>query len=93
MGWFQKRLASADVHVELVLGTRSEGTGLGAGGPDLHDPLVVALSPDPGSGPGARRFRGRHVLEAPGGYGYGVRVRPRSLEAGISPLHEPAVWA
>ena len=75
-------LTPDDVHVELVVGS-----------PDLSDSVVVALAPEPGSGPAPRRFRGRHVLQAPGAYGYGVRVRPRSAEAGVSTLHEPALWA
>ena len=80
-------LSPNDVHVELVLGER---------GQDLHDlaaPQTVRLAPDGAGADGARSFTGRVLLRSAGRLAYGVRVRPRSEEAGLSPLHEPAVWA
>jgi phosphorylase/glycogen(starch) synthase len=91
-------LTPEDVHVEFVLGERPANAGENGALPagsvhDLASPVVVRLAPDGTEENGERRFTGRYDLAVPGGYGYGVRVRPRSEEAGVSPLHEPAVWA
>jgi len=80
-------LAPADVHVELVLGAR------GACSQELEQAQIVRLAPHAAGPDGLRSFTGRHLLRAAGSLAYGVRVRPRSEEAGVSPLHEPAVWA
>jgi starch phosphorylase len=88
-------LSPEDVHVELVLGLRANGAGGEALG-DVHDlpePRVVRLALDAAPDGSVRRYTGRHLFDKPGNYGYGVRVRPRSEDAGVSPLHEPALWA
>jgi starch phosphorylase len=87
-------LVPDDVHVEFVLGERPADEGSATGGVhDLLRPVVVRLADRGPATEGGRRFTGRYDLALPGCYGYGVRVRPRSEEAGLSPLHEPAVWA
>jgi starch phosphorylase len=80
-------LAPADVHVELVVGAR------GSGAEDLEQAQVVRLAPHNAGSDGVRAFTGRYLLRVAGRLAYGVRVRPRSEEAGVSPLHEPAIWA
>lgn len=79
-------LAPADVRVELVLGER------GPGEEDLRDAQRVSLAALPPVA-GVHLFRGGVRLERSGRLAYGVRVRPASEEAGLSPLHEPGLWA
>ncbi|MFM8979358.1 MAG: alpha-glucan family phosphorylase [Planctomycetia bacterium] len=79
-------LAPGDVRVELLLGERSDTD------EDLRAPQCVRLAPA-GGGAGVQLFRGGALLERSGRLAYGVRVRPCSEEAGLSPLHEPGLWA
>jgi phosphorylase/glycogen(starch) synthase len=80
-------LDPADVHVELVLGER--GSDLS----DLDAPQTLRLAPNGTASDGVRSFTGRVLLRSAGRLAYGVRVRPRSEDVGLSALHEPAVWA
>ena len=62
-------------------------------GVELDAPQTLRLAPNGTASDGVRSFTGRVLLRSAGRLAYGVRVRPRSEDVGLSALHEPAVWA
>ena len=78
-------LQSSDILAELVLGHPS-------GDRSLHKPHFVELQPEAGPD-GTTTFRGHHLVEASGTYGWGLRIRPRCEEQDARALPGLARWA
>ena len=75
------RVSPDEIAVELVVGRRS--------GHELRDITVVELTANTAVEGRPRRFACTFTAEAPGSFGYFVRVRPR----GAVGLHDAAIWA